>query len=98
MQLLLNYIQKIDPENREVYLQRATICSKNNLSNEAIEILKNALQFIDDKIDRVDNKLNTIHQHVIDPNEKELPCSINKKSIPTAMEQLQHFTKLNKDL
>ena len=48
---ILNYIQKIDPENREVYLQRATICSKNNLSNEAIEILKNALQFIDDKID-----------------------------------------------
>ena len=48
---ILNFVQEIDPENREVYLQKATIYSKNNLSEEAIEILKSALLFIDDKID-----------------------------------------------
>tara|TARA_B100000575_G_scaffold171612_1_gene137428 strand:- start:31509 stop:32825 length:1317 start_codon:yes stop_codon:yes gene_type:complete len=48
---ILNYVEEIDPENREVYLQRATIYSKNNLSEEAIDILKKALLFIDDKID-----------------------------------------------
>ena len=48
---ILNFVQEIDPENREVYLQKATIYSKNNLSEEAIEILKSALSFIDDKID-----------------------------------------------
>ena len=48
---ILNFVEKIDPENREVYLQRATIYSKNNLSIEAIDILKRALLFIDDKID-----------------------------------------------
>ena len=48
---ILNFVQEIDPENREVYLQKATIYSKNNLSDEAIEILKSALSFIDDKVD-----------------------------------------------
>ena len=48
---ILNFVQEIDPENREVYLQKATIYSKNNLSEEAIDILKSALSFIDDKID-----------------------------------------------
>ena len=48
---ILNYVQEIDPENREVYLQKATIYSKNNLNQEAIEILKRALVFIDDKVD-----------------------------------------------
>ena len=48
---ILNFVQEIDPENREVYLQKATIYSKNNISEEAIEILKSALSFIDDKID-----------------------------------------------
>tara|TARA_B100000989_G_scaffold144619_1_gene107702 strand:- start:4661 stop:5977 length:1317 start_codon:yes stop_codon:yes gene_type:complete len=48
---ILNYLQEIDPENREVYLQKATIYSKNNHSEEAIAILKKALLFIDDKLD-----------------------------------------------
>ena len=48
---VLNFVEEIEPENREVYLQKATIYSKNNLSEEAIQILKNALTFIDDKID-----------------------------------------------
>lgn len=48
---ILNFVQEIDPENREVYLQKATIYSKNNLSDEAIEILKKALLFIDDKLE-----------------------------------------------
>ncbi len=48
---ILNYLQKVDPENREVYLQKATIYSKNNHSEEAIAILKRALIFIDDKFD-----------------------------------------------
>ena len=42
---ILNFVHEIDPENREVYLQKATIYSKNNLSEEAIEILKSALSF-----------------------------------------------------
>ena len=46
---ILNYLEEVDPENREVYLQKATIYSKNNLSDEAIAILKRALLFIDDK-------------------------------------------------
>ena len=40
---ILNYLEEVDPENREVYLQKATIYSKNNLSDEAIAILKRAL-------------------------------------------------------
>ena len=48
---ILSFVEEIDPENREVYLQKATIYSKNNLSEEAIEILKNALSFIDEKFD-----------------------------------------------
>jgi len=48
---ILNFVEEIDPENREVYLQKATIYSKNNLSEEAIDILKRALTFIDDKIE-----------------------------------------------
>jgi tetratricopeptide (TPR) repeat protein len=48
---ILNFVEEIDPENREVFLQKATIYSKNNLSEEAIEILKRALLFIDDKLE-----------------------------------------------
>ena len=48
---ILDFIEEIDPENKEVYLQKATIYSKNNLSKEAIDILKRALLFTDEKID-----------------------------------------------
>ena len=48
---ILNFVEEIDPENREIYLQKATIYSKNNLSEEAIDILKKALTFIDEKLE-----------------------------------------------
>ena len=46
---ILNFVEEIDPINKEVYLQKATIYSKNNLGQKAIEILKKALDFSDDK-------------------------------------------------
>ena len=45
----LDLVEEIDPTNKEVYLQKATIYSKNNLGKKAIEILKKALDFNDDK-------------------------------------------------
>ena len=46
---ILDVVEVIDPINKEVYLQKATIYSKNNLGKKAIEILKKALDFSDDK-------------------------------------------------
>ncbi len=46
---ILDVVEEIDPINREVYLQKATIYSKNNLGKKAIEILKKALDFSDEK-------------------------------------------------
>ncbi|MED5269287.1 MAG: hypothetical protein VX406_00450 [Bacteroidota bacterium] len=46
---ILDVVEEIDPINKEVYLQKATIYSKNNLGKKAIEILKKALEFSDDK-------------------------------------------------
>ena len=46
---ILDFVEEIDPINKEVYLQKATIYSKNNLGKKAIEILKKALEFSDDK-------------------------------------------------
>ena len=46
---ILDLVEEIDPINKEVYLQKATIYSKNNLGKKAIEILKKALDFNDDK-------------------------------------------------
>ena len=46
---VLDIVEEIDPINKEVYLQKATIYSKNNLGKKAIEILKKALEFSDDK-------------------------------------------------
>ncbi len=48
---ILDLVEEIDPINKEVYLQKATIYSKNNLGKKAIEILKKALDFSDDKIE-----------------------------------------------
>ena len=48
---ILDFIEEIEPENREVYLQKATIYSKNNLSEEAILVLKKALLVTDDKVE-----------------------------------------------
>ena len=46
---ILDVVEEIDPINKEVYLQKATIYSKNNLGKKAIEILKKALELSDDK-------------------------------------------------
>ncbi len=48
---ILDFIEEIDPENREVYMQKATIYSKNNLNDKAIEILKKALLVSDEKLE-----------------------------------------------
>ncbi|UUV21130.1 tetratricopeptide repeat protein [Paenimyroides aestuarii] len=48
---LLNEIQAIDPRNDEVYIQRATIFSKQGSHQKAIECLNIALQYTDDFAD-----------------------------------------------
>lgn len=45
---LLNIVEEMDPNNQEVYIQKATIFSKKKLHNEAIELLFKALEFSDD--------------------------------------------------
>lgn len=45
---LLKEIESIEPNNQEVLIQKATIYSKKNQHNKAIEILKKSLNFIDD--------------------------------------------------
>lgn len=50
-QLLLSKIQEIDPENSEVFIQKASILSKQSLHNEAIIELKKALYNTEDKAD-----------------------------------------------
>ena len=47
---ILNYLEDIDPEN-EKYISKKLLYIQNNNSEEAIEILKKALEFIDDKFD-----------------------------------------------
>ncbi|NVJ88098.1 MAG: tetratricopeptide repeat protein [Flavobacteriaceae bacterium] len=48
---LLKIIENIDPNNDEVFIQKATIASKSGNHKEAIENLKVALQFTEDKVD-----------------------------------------------
>lgn len=48
---LVKKIQNIDPTNDEVYIQQATILSKEGKHQEAIENLKTALIHTDDKVD-----------------------------------------------
>ena len=48
---LLNELYEIDPSNEEIYIQRATLYSKMNEHDKAIESLKKALQFTDDLAD-----------------------------------------------
>lgn len=47
-EVLLMTIEKIEPSNQEIYIQRATIFSKNKNHQEAIHILHKALEFADD--------------------------------------------------
>ncbi|MFY9242853.1 MAG: tetratricopeptide repeat protein [Polaribacter sp.] len=49
--ILLKKIEQIEPNNEEVFIQRATILSKSGNHLEAIENLKKALSFTEDKID-----------------------------------------------
>ena len=49
--LLLKRIEHIEPNNEEVFIQRATINSKSGNHKEAISNLKKALSFTDDKVD-----------------------------------------------
>ena len=48
---LLNELEAIEPQNEEIYIQRASIFSKKNQNEKAIECLKIALQYTDDTAD-----------------------------------------------
>ncbi|WP_442267108.1 tetratricopeptide repeat protein [Tenacibaculum sp. ZS6-P6] len=48
---LLADIEAIEPHNDEVFIQRATILSKDKKHKEAIEILKESLEFVEDPVD-----------------------------------------------
>jgi len=49
--MLLKIIERLEPNNDEVFIQKATISSKNGNHKEAIKLLKKALTFTDDKVD-----------------------------------------------
>ncbi len=49
--LLLKIIERLEPSNDEVFIQKATISSKKGFHKEAIVDLKKALSFTDDKVD-----------------------------------------------
>ena len=49
--LLLKRIEHIEPNNEEIFIQRATINSKTGNHKLALENLKKALSFTDDKLD-----------------------------------------------
>jgi tetratricopeptide (TPR) repeat protein len=50
-EMLLKIIERLEPNNDEVFIQKATINSKKGNHKEAIELLKKALNFTDDKVD-----------------------------------------------
>ncbi|WP_397446147.1 tetratricopeptide repeat protein [Polaribacter sp. R77954] len=49
--LLLKKIERVEPNNEEVFIQKATIASKSGNHKEAIINLKKALSFAEDKVD-----------------------------------------------
>ena len=49
--ILLKIIERLEPNNDEVFIQKATISSKQGNHKGAIELLKKALTFTDDKVD-----------------------------------------------
>ena len=49
--MLLKIIERLEPNNDEVYIQKATISSKRGNHKQAIEFLKKSLSFTDDKVD-----------------------------------------------
>lgn len=48
---LLNELYAIEPNNEEIYIQKANICSKRDQHEKAVEHLKMALEFTDDYAD-----------------------------------------------
>lgn len=48
---LLDELQVLDSSNEEIYIQRANIHSKKDNHEEAIKLLKNALEFTNDSLD-----------------------------------------------
>jgi len=48
---LLNELYNLEPQNEEIYIQRATIYSKRNQHEKAIASLKTALEYTDDAAD-----------------------------------------------
>ncbi|MGA9637791.1 tetratricopeptide repeat protein [Flavobacterium sp.] len=48
---LLNELYAIEPNNEEIYIQKANICSKRDQHEKAVEYLKIALKFTDDYAD-----------------------------------------------
>ncbi|MCB0449702.1 MAG: tetratricopeptide repeat protein [Confluentibacter sp.] len=48
---LLNELYRLDPTNEEIYIQKANIFSKKDEHEQAIEVLKKALEFTDDVVD-----------------------------------------------
>lgn len=48
---LLTQIEAVEPNNDEVYVQRASILSKDNKHLEAIEVLKQSLEYVEDPSD-----------------------------------------------
>ena len=48
---LLNELYEIDPLNEEIYIQKANVFSKKDNHEQAIEVLKNALELTEDVVD-----------------------------------------------
>ena len=48
---MLNELYAIEPNNEEIYIQKANICSKRDQHEKAVELLKIALQYTDDLAD-----------------------------------------------
>lgn len=49
--ILLQELERIEPHNEEIYVQQATICSKLDNHEKAIELLGKALKFTSDEAD-----------------------------------------------
>ena len=48
---LLNELYCLDPSNEEIYIQKANVFSKKDNHEQAIEVLKQALELTDDVVD-----------------------------------------------
>jgi len=48
---LLTQIEALEPNNEEVFIQKATILSKNQKHIEAVDMLKKSLEFVQDPVD-----------------------------------------------